>query len=74
MPCRRIPNGFVCTFIDYPDDQVTVRGKVYRFEWSDRFGPFWLRKDGQDRKNQNIPLDVIEAMQRHIEAKKQSND
>lgn len=72
MPCTRIPDGFVCSFTDYPDETITVRGTVYRFEWSDRFGPVWLRKDGLDRKNQNIPRHVVEAMQRHIEAKKKS--
>lgn len=34
--------------------ELTVAGKLYRFEDSDRFGPFFLRKDGEPKSNQQM--------------------
>ncbi len=38
---------------DEIDQSVTVNGKEWRFDFDKRFGPTWLRKDGEPRKCQN---------------------
>lgn len=38
---------------DAPDQQITVQGRVWRFDFDERLGPLWLRKDGVERKCQN---------------------
>lgn len=43
---------------------VTVKGKEWPFDFSERFGPLWLRKDGESRANQNPPFAVWRAFDR----------
>lgn len=37
---------------DACDQQITVNGRVWRFDHDERIGPLWLRKDGMERKCQ----------------------
>lgn len=51
-----IENGRVTGLVHGPDacDQtITVRGRVWRFDYDEQFGPLWLRKDGAERACQN---------------------
>lgn len=70
MTCTRIPGGFVCSFSDGRNYHIEVRGKTYFFDWSDRFGPLRMNSDGTDSKRE-LPLYVIDAMQRWFEQGKQ---
>jgi hypothetical protein len=46
---------------DICDQQITVKGRVWRFDFDHRFGPLWLRKDGGPRKHQCPPDAVWDA-------------
>lgn len=51
-----VENGHVVGIVHGPDaydQQITVNGRVWRFDFDKWMGPFWLRKDGGDRKCQN---------------------
>ena len=37
---------------DVCDQQIEVDGRIWRFDFDKRFGPLWLRKDGEPRKCQ----------------------
>jgi len=38
---------------DLYDQEITVNGRVWRFDFDKWYGPLWLRKDGSERKCQN---------------------
>lgn len=45
---------------DLVDQKVVVKGRVWRFDYDQHFGPLWLREDG----NQNVPAAVWRAYER----------
>jgi len=46
----------VCTGIvdgaDADNQEIVVNGRVWRFDYDERWGPLWLKKDGSPRKCQ----------------------
>lgn len=52
----------ICTFSDPQDYRIQINGHTHRFDWSDRFGPLFLGKDGRDLKNQNQQKLVWDAL------------
>ena len=53
----------VITVCDLPNQQVTVQGRVWRFDYDRHFGPLWLRKDGTERSCQNPKKEVWTAFE-----------
>ncbi len=49
---------------DELDQEITVDGKVWRFDFDRMFGPLWLRKDGIERKCQMPPKKVWDAFEK----------
>lgn len=59
--------GRVIGIVDGPDitgAQVTVDGKVWRFDFDSYFGPLWTKRNGDAAKNQNPPKAVWDAFQK----------
>lgn len=53
--------GDIIVHIEYPDVtdvELKVNGKTWKFDFDHRFGPLWLRRDGEPRKHQNPPKEV----------------
>jgi hypothetical protein len=53
-------------FIDGPDAtdcEIIVNGKPWYFNYDTRFGPLWIRKDGEPRKCQNPNKQVWKAFE-----------
>ena len=71
-----VQNGQVTGIIHGPDvfnQLVNVNGREWRFDFDERFGPNWLRKDGADRKCQNPNKAVWKAFEEwHREYRKQA--
>lgn len=44
-------NWQICSFTTFADVTIAINGQVFRFEWSDRFGPLMLGKRGQPLAN-----------------------
>jgi hypothetical protein len=38
---------------DFIDQQIIVNGRVWSFDYYQRLGPLWLKKDGSERRCQN---------------------
>lgn len=74
MPCTIIPelNAIVCSFTDNQTYVIMVRGRRYRFEWSDRFGPLRVNKDGRTSQRE-WPLYVIDAICNWVKRGKRHN-
>jgi hypothetical protein len=53
-------NMIVCSFTD-ASGEIVVGGVVWRFEFSNYFGPLWLNKDRSEKKNQNPSKKVWDA-------------
>lgn len=45
------------------DQEITVGGRVWRFDFDVFYGPLWLRKDGAPRKCQNPNKSVWDAFE-----------
>jgi hypothetical protein len=59
----RFNKDTILMLAEYPGEQVIVNGKVWAFDYSDRFGPLWLKKDGTERKSQNPNKAVWKAFE-----------
>ncbi len=53
MKSMRWDENTIITVSDFSDQEITVNGKVWRFDYSRRLGPLWLKKDGSERRCQN---------------------
>ena len=53
MKSIRINATTIISVCDMPDQQVTVNGRTWRFDYDRHLGPLWLKKDGTERKCQN---------------------
>ena len=72
--CSIMIEGQRC-FIDGPDlvDQVImVNGRAWMFDFDDRLGPLWLRKDGEPRECQNPNKAVWDAFNQWMKDKKEA--
>ena len=49
---------------DLVDQEITVNGRVWRFDFDKWMGPLWLRKDGCERKCQSPGKAVWKAFER----------
>lgn len=56
----------IVTGPDEIDQEVRVRGRVWRFDYCRRLGPTWLRKDGMPRKCQNPSKAVWREFERWL--------
>lgn len=45
---------FITSFVDAANQQVTVNGKVVRFDFSRRFGPLLIDEEGRELDKQPI--------------------
>lgn len=52
MATTLLNGGGIITSFHSASGLVTVDGKEYPFDFSERFGPLWLRKDGEPKANQ----------------------
>jgi hypothetical protein len=66
MPCHRIADGIVCT-PTVRRGQAQVGPTLWRWEYSPRFGPLWLRKDGEPRECQNPKRAAWDAFERWLD-------
>lgn len=48
---------------DFVDQEITVGGRVWRFNFEPYVGPEWLRKNGMPRKCQNPNKSVWDAFE-----------
>lgn len=48
---------------DFTDQEITVGGRVWRFNFDRRGGPEWIRKDGMPRKCQSPNKAVWDAFE-----------
>lgn len=55
MRCERIGNAIVSFCSDPGDYRIKVDGKIYTFEFSDRFGPIVLNRRGDPMSKQPGP-------------------
>jgi hypothetical protein len=46
---------------DVFNQEIEADGKVWRFDYDRRFGPLWLKKNGEPLKNQCPPIAVWDA-------------
>jgi hypothetical protein len=53
MNSLRISPTTIISVCDAPDNEITVNGRVWRFDFDRHLGPTWLKKNGEDRKCQN---------------------
>lgn len=56
-----VENGRVVGLVhgsDACDQSIVVNGRTWRFDFDEMFGPLWLKADGSERKNQNVPEEV----------------
>jgi hypothetical protein len=56
----------IITFSDFSDQEITVNGKVWRFDYDRRLGPLWLKKDGSERSCQNPRKSVWAAFEQWL--------
>jgi hypothetical protein len=61
MNSIRISPTTIISVCDAPDNEITVNGRVWRFDFDRHLGPTWLRKDGSNRKCQNPGKQVWDA-------------
>jgi hypothetical protein len=64
MKSIRVSPDMIISVCDAPDNEVTVNGRVWRFDFDRHLGPTWLKKDGSDRKCQNPKKAVWDAFQK----------
>jgi len=64
MKSIRISPTAIISVCDAPDNEVTVNGRVWRFDFDRHLGPTWLKKDGSDRKCQNPKKTVWDAFKK----------
>lgn len=58
---KSIPIGCTISVPDAVGQKLRVNGRIWYFNFSERFGPFWAKKNGNLRKNQNPPKAVWDA-------------
>ncbi len=46
-----------CSHAIWKGEGIAPNGKIWRWEFSPRFGPFFLRKDGELLKYQPVPVE-----------------
>jgi len=51
MKCYHLNNAIV-SVCDMPDNEITVDGRPWRFDFDRHLGPLWLKSDGTERKCQ----------------------
>lgn len=60
--------GFVhLSHADVFNQVIEVNGREWRFDFDRRFGPLWLRKDGEPRVCQNPKSEVWDGFQEWFE-------
>lgn len=53
----------VITVPDLIDQEITVNGRIWRFDYSKSLGPTWLKKNGEPRECQNPNKAVWQAFE-----------
>ncbi len=66
MKSIRWDENTIITFSDFSDQEITVNGKVWRFDYDRRLGPLWLKKDGSERSCQNPNKAVWKAFEQWL--------
>jgi len=66
MKSIRWDKATIITFSDFSDQEITVNGKVWRFDYDRRLGPLWLKKDGSERSCQNPSKAVWAAFEQWL--------
>ena len=66
MKSIRWDENTIITVCDLVDQEITVNGKVWRFDYDRRFGPLWLKKDGSERRCQNPKKAVWTAFEQWL--------
>lgn len=56
----------VITVADIFDQQVSVNGRIWRFDYDRHLGPLWLKKDGNERRCQNPNKAVWRAFEQWL--------
>ena len=49
---------------DLVDQSVRALGRTWRFDYDERLGPLWTKRDGSECKRQNPPKAVWRAWER----------
>jgi hypothetical protein len=70
----RISDQCIITVADFSDEEIEVNGKIWKFDYSHRLGPTWLKKDGRERKNQNPNKKVWNEFEKWMIANKIKNE
>ena len=52
MKSIRMSPTCIVSFSDACEQEINVNGRTWRFDFDERLGPLWLRKDGEPRKCQ----------------------
>ena len=66
MKSIRWDENTIITVCDLADQEITVNGKVWRFDYDRRLGPLWLKKDGSERRCQNPSKAVWKAFEQWL--------
>ncbi len=66
MKSIRWDENTIITVSDFSDQEITVNGKVWRFDYDRHFGPLWLKKDGSERSCQNPNKSVWAAFEQWL--------
>lgn len=53
----------IISVCDNPDQQLTVNGRIWRFDYDRWLGPVWLKKNGEPRECQNPNKAVWQAFE-----------
>jgi len=53
----------VISVCDSPDQQMEVKGRIWRFDYDRWVGPLWLKKNGEPRECQNPNKAVWQAFE-----------
>lgn len=56
-------NSTVITVPDLIEQEITVNGRIWRFDFDRYFGPVWLKKNGEARICQNPSKAVWQAFE-----------
>lgn len=72
MKSVRLDANTIVSLPDYVDQQITVRGRVWRFHFDRRLGPEWLKANGEPRKCQNPNKAVWAAFEKWHKKQKEA--
>ena len=61
-----LDSATVITVADIFDQQVSVNGRIWRFDFDRHLGPLWLKKDKSERRCQNPNKQVWKAFEQWL--------